>query len=305
MRYVYGPVPSRRLGWSLGVDLIPAKTCTFNCIYCQLGRSRTLTLERSEYVPFDGVLEEIREKTACRPDYITISGSGEPTLYSRLGELLDQIRSLTDVPLAVLTNGSLLWREDVREELKAASLVIPSLDAGNAAMFATINRPHGDLDFEQVLQGLVDFRESFAGQIWLEILLVAGFTANNSEIQDLSRCVERIRPDRVQLNTVTRPPAEDYAVAVPPHELLEYAQQFRPVAEVIGDAPSTHARNRCADITQDTLGLIRRRPCTLQDVANGLGIHVLEAVKHLEILTADARVHSTMIGSKVFYMARF
>ncbi|MCC6697086.1 MAG: radical SAM protein [Candidatus Hydrogenedentes bacterium] len=304
MRYVYGPVPSRRLGWSLGVDLIPAKTCTFNCIYCQLGKSRTVTLERSEYVPFDAVEKEIRETLACRPDYITISGSGEPTLYSRLGELLERIRSLTDVPLAVLTNGSLFWREEVRAELKAASLVIPSLDAGNADMFAVINRPHGDLDFDQVVQGLVDFRESFAGQIWLEILLVASFTANPKEIGDLVRCVERIRPDRVQLNTVTRPPAEECALAVPTDELREYAQLFRPVAEVIGEAPSTHARRRCADITQDILGLIRRRPCTLQDVANGLGIHVLEAVKHLEILTADARVHSTVIGSKVFYMAR-
>jgi wyosine [tRNA(Phe)-imidazoG37] synthetase (radical SAM superfamily) len=304
MRYVYGPVPSRRLGLSLGVDVVPAKKCSYNCIYCQLGSSRLRTIERAECVPLDEVEAEIRESVRCAPDYITISGSGEPTIYSQLGELIGRIRAFTSIPVAVLTNGSLLWRKDVRAELSRASLVMPSLDAGNTAMFAAVNRPHEDLSFELVLQGLIDFRREYQGQIWLEILLVAGFTDAPKEIHDLAQCVARIRPDRVQLNTVTRPPAEAFAAAVPASELHSYATLFSPVAEVIGEAAESHAKRKCSSKTEDVLSLIQRRPCTLQDVVNGLGIHVLEAVKHIEILSAEAHVYSVTDGSKVFYLPK-
>jgi wyosine [tRNA(Phe)-imidazoG37] synthetase (radical SAM superfamily) len=303
MKYVYGPVPSRRLGLSLGVDVVPAKSCSFNCIYCQLGRSKHLTVERAEYVPLEEVEAQVREQLLCDPDYITISGSGEPTLYARLGELIDRIRSATTIPVAVLTNGSLLWRDDVRKELIAASLVIPSLDAGNADMFAKVNRPHQDLSFERVLQGIIDFQRIFRGELWLEALLVKGFTASRREVEDLARCATRIRPDRVQLNTVTRPPAEPYAVAVPPAELREFAELFSPVAEVIGDVAESHAKRKCSSTTMDVLSLIERRPCTIQDVADGLGIHVLEVVKHIEILNGEARVKSKSAGSKMYYVA--
>jgi len=125
MTYIFGPVPSRRLGRSLGVDLVPFKTCTYDCIYCQLGRTTNKTAERREWVPLNEVLAELQDKLATKPDYITLSGSGEPTLYSRLDDLIDRIRSMTDVPVAVLTNGSLLWQKEVRRQLMDAHLVIP------------------------------------------------------------------------------------------------------------------------------------------------------------------------------------
>ena len=154
MSHVFGPVPSRRLGRSLGVDLVPFKTCTYDCVYCQLGRTTNKTMERREWVPLDEVLAELKAKLHCRPDYITLSGSGEPTLYSRMGELIERVQSMTDTPVAVLTNGSLLWQSEVRAQVMAADLVIPSLDAGNAPMFSAVNRPHETIAFERMIDGL-------------------------------------------------------------------------------------------------------------------------------------------------------
>jgi len=156
--YVFGPVPSRRIGRSLGVDLVPFKTCTYDCIYCQLGSTTNRTLERREWVPMDAVLEELKSKLVCCPDYITLSGSGEPTLYSRLGELIEHIQAMSGVPVAVLTNGSLLWQKEVREEVSLADLVLPSLDADNDDNFQFINRPHPGITFDQMVEGLVAYR---------------------------------------------------------------------------------------------------------------------------------------------------
>ncbi len=169
MTYIFGPVPSRRLGRSLGVDLVPFKTCSYDCIYCQLGRTTNQTVERREWVPLDAVLAELRGKLASQPDYITLSGSGEPTLYSRLDELIDGIRAMTEVPIAVLTNGSLLWQPEVRSKLLRAHLVIPSLDAGDERTFQAIDRPHGTISFKRMLWGLIDFRREYQGQYWLEV----------------------------------------------------------------------------------------------------------------------------------------
>ena len=170
--YVFGPVPSRRLGRSLGVDLVPHKTCSYDCIYCQLGATTCKTTERKEWVPLDDVLEQLKAKLSTAPDYITLSGSGEPTLYSRAEELIDRIKAMTDVPVAVLTNGSLLWQEEVRRQFMKADLVIPSLDAGDEGMFRLVNRPHEDVTFERMLAGLVDFRREFRGAYWLEVFVL-------------------------------------------------------------------------------------------------------------------------------------
>jgi wyosine [tRNA(Phe)-imidazoG37] synthetase (radical SAM superfamily) len=164
--HVFGPVPSRRLGRSLGVDLVPFKTCTYDCIYCQLGRTTCKTTERKEWVPLDSVLENVKEKLPSNPDYITLSGSGEPTLFSRVDELIDRIKAVTDVPVAVLTNGSLLWHEDVRRQLMGADLVIPSLDAGDEAMFRLVNRPCEEISFEQMLLTPAFLMNTFTGSAW-------------------------------------------------------------------------------------------------------------------------------------------
>ena len=217
--YVFGPVPSRRLGKSLGIDLVPLKTCTYDCIYCQLGRTTNRTICRKPYVSGKAVVRQLEGKLSSlseKPDYITFSGSGEPTLNSELGWVIEQISGLTKIPIAVLTNGSLLHLESVRRALREVDLVIPSLDAGNAQLYRMINRPHPSLNFSQVLRGLEEFRKEFGGSIWLEVMLCGGINDERKEISRIRDLIGKIGPDRVQLNTVYRPPAEDFAFPLPP-----------------------------------------------------------------------------------------
>jgi wyosine [tRNA(Phe)-imidazoG37] synthetase (radical SAM superfamily) len=301
MGCIYGPVPSRRLGRSLGVDLVPFKTCTYDCIYCQLGRTTNKTVERREWVPLEGVVSELKAKLASRPDYVTLSGSGEPTLYSRLDELIDGIRSMTDIPVAVLTNGSLLWQEQVRRQLMNADLVIPSLDAGHSGMFQTVNRPHESISFERMLEGLIAFRAEFHGEYWLEVLLLAGYTAVDAETRKIADCVRRIRPDRVQLNTATRPTAEDFAARVDRRRLAELAGRFDPPAEVIADYRSIHARSDLKAGRENVLDMIRRRPCCLEDIVDGLGMHRNEVIKHIETLDAAGLLEKRTTGRRLYY----
>ena len=302
--YIFGPVPSRRLGRSLGVDLVPFKTCSYDCIYCQLGRTTCKTTERKEWAPLETVLEELKDKLATRPDYITLSGSGEPTLFSRVGELIGRIKDMTDIPLAVLTNGSLLWRRDVRDQLMQADLVIPSLDAGDEATFQAVNRPHPDIAFETMLSGLIAFRNEFRGQYWLEVMLLAGHTAMEASVKTLAECARRIGPDRVQLNTVTRPPCEDFARGVPSDRLAELAQMFDPPAEVIADFHGVHELGEFAAGQREVLEMLRRRPCSIEDIAAGLGMHRNEVVKYLKDLADRGLAELSSAAGTVYYNTR-
>jgi len=228
MAYIFGPVPPRRLGRSLGVDLVPFKTCTYDCIYCQLGQTTRKTTLRQEGVPLDNVLAEMKDKLALRPDYITLSGSGEPTLYSRLDELIDRVRATTRVPIAVLTNGSLLWQDEVRRQLMDAHVVIRSLDAGSSDSFQAVNRPRRSVSFKQMLDGLITFRQQYHGQYWLEVFLLDGKTATDREVRMIAEAVGRIKPGRFQLNTATRPTAEESAVMVDRQRMEDLATLFPP-----------------------------------------------------------------------------
>ncbi|MBN2106782.1 MAG: radical SAM protein [Deltaproteobacteria bacterium] len=300
--FTFGPVPSRRLGRSLGVDLVPLKTCTYDCLYCQLGRTTNKTVERKEWAgPLEAIVAEVKEKLTTRPDYITLSGSGEPTLYSRIAELIDRIHGITDIPVAVLTNGSLLWDKTVRQEIASADLVIPSLDAGDAAMFAAVNRPCGGILFEQMLEGLITFRQEYRGACWLEILLLGGYTAIAAEVHKLEACVRKIKPDRVQLNTVTRPPAEEYAAFVNKTRLHELARLFHPAAEVIADFEDARHSAEATAGHQDIISLLQRRPCTAGDIASGLGLHRNEVAKYLEHDLAQGKLEKCRIGGEVYY----
>jgi wyosine [tRNA(Phe)-imidazoG37] synthetase (radical SAM superfamily) len=301
MKYVFGPVPSRRLGRSLGVDLVPFKTCSYDCIYCQLGETTRKTAERREWVPAAAVLDEIRERIASEPDWITLSGSGEPTLASRIGDLIEGIRAFTDIPVAVLTNGSLLWQPELRRELALADLIIPSLDAGDATLFEAVNRPHESLDFEEMAEGLVLLGESFQGKIWLEICLLAGYTANPAEAEKISVMARRIGPDRVQLNTVTRPPAAPFALPAEKQKLEALTDLFEPEAEIIADFQQVHQRKDFAAARDRVLQLIGRRPCSADDTAAGLGIHRNEAIKHLEELLSEGRIETVRVDERFYY----
>jgi wyosine [tRNA(Phe)-imidazoG37] synthetase (radical SAM superfamily) len=303
MSQVFGPVPSRRLGRSLGVDLVPFKTCSYDCIYCQLGRTTEKTLERRAWTSVDSVLGEIKEKLATKPDYITLSGSGEPTLCTRLGDLIEGVRSITTIPVAVLTNGSLLWKPEVRQEIIGANLIVPSLDAGDARLFEAVNRPAGGLVFEQMVDGLGAMREEFAGDFWLEVFLLDGYTADIPEIKKINAHVKRIKPDRVQINTVTRPPAEPFARAATRPKLEELTRFFTQEAEVIADFQAVHAQADFTATRDAVLQLLERRPCSLDDLREGLGIHRNEIVKYIEELLATGQIEIVKAADLTFYRA--
>jgi wyosine [tRNA(Phe)-imidazoG37] synthetase (radical SAM superfamily) len=294
---------SRRLGRSLGVDLVPFKVCTYDCIYCQLGRTTSTTIERRQYIPVDDVLEEVKTAltAAPLPDTITLAGSGEPTLNDHTGDLIRGLKRLTRIPVAVLTNGSLLWMDHVREELREADIVLPSLDAGDETLFRLINRPHGDIGFERVIGGLVEFTARFTGSVWLEIFLLAGVTAIASEVEKISTLARRVRPARIQLNTVARPPAESFALPVGVQQLVKFSRSFTPHGEVIPEIRFVEGQHATGRPDEELLALLSRRPCTLEDVAGGLGIHVGEAAKQLAVLTRKGRVRQVHLSAKCFY----
>jgi wyosine [tRNA(Phe)-imidazoG37] synthetase (radical SAM superfamily) len=305
-KYVFGPVPSRRLGRSLGVDPVPLKTCTYDCIYCQLGRTLNRTVQRSEYVPLPAVLEELRQKLAgCStpPDYVTVSGSGEPTLYSRLGDLIHGIREITRVPVAVLTNGSLLWDPEVRAACAEADLVMPSLDAGDEGLFQYINRPHECLEFARVVEGLTEFREEYRGHIWLEVFLLAGINAIEADVRRLKAVVERISPEKIQLNTAIRPSAQEFAVPVAAERLEKFRLMIGPKCEIIAAAPPHAMGPEVEAQQQDVLDLLRRRPCSVLDVAAGLSIRRNEAAKHLNALEKAGLVQWELRDGVLYYKA--
>lgn len=301
MSYTFGPVPSRRLGRSLGIDLVPFKTCTYDCIYCQLGPTTNKTVERTEFVSWGPVLADISRKQNSHFDYITLSGSGEPTLCTGLDELIRRIKVITSVPVAVLTNGSLLWRSDVRRELQQADLVIPSLDAGDESRFQHINRPHDSISFAQMLEGLIAFRREFHGQYWLEVFLLAGYTSVDVEVNKIAEWVKRIGPDRVHLNTVTRPPAQSFAEPVPRERLARLAGLFSPQAEVIADYPHTAPQDEAGASENDILEMLRRRPCSVQDIVSALGLHTNEVIKYADEMCRQKRIEPVVERQGVYY----
>ncbi len=298
IRHVFGPVNSRRLGLSLGIDLIPYKTCTYSCIYCQLGRTTNLCLHRQDYVPTSVILAELDRKldSGLTPAYITLAGSGEPTLHARLGNLINGIKKRTSIPIAVLTNGSLLWRKKVRHELKEADIVIPSLDAGNERMFQYVNRPHKDLTFDKVVSGMELFLGSFPGRVWLEVFVLGGVTDRDDEIQQMVEITKRIGPEKIQLNTVARPPAEDYAFAVPLERLSAIAKAFGTRCETVAGQSLEMLDAPLSATNEDVLNLLKRRPCSSKDVAIGLCIPLCMALKLIDGLVEEGKVQPDRHG---------
>ncbi|GAB4335566.1 MAG: radical SAM protein [Candidatus Abyssubacteria bacterium] len=303
--YVFGPVPSRRLGRSLGVDLVPYKTCSYDCTYCQLGRTTVRTIERTPYVPLSEVLDQLWRvlDEGEQPDYITLSGSGEPTLHSEFGRLIHAVKARSRVPIAVLTNGSLLWDEAVRNALIEADLVVPSLDAGDNDLFQRINRPDPRIVFETMVRGLVEFRQLYTGKIWLEVFLLDGTNTTPMALQRIRQHLDAMSPDKIQLNTAVRPPAEEYALRVSDSELMRIRQFFGDKAEIIAPYEGTPDTQKKKALHDEILTLLRRRPCTLDDVSNGLGVHRNEALKHLERLKEQDLVREIRRDGLIYFQA--
>ena len=304
-KYLFGPVPSRRLGRSLGVDIVPLKICSQNCIYCQLGVNADTTIERREYVDINEVLAELKSAVdeGLDADYITLTGSGEPTLNSRLGDLIDRIREISDIPIAILTNANLFFESDVRAACCKADVVSPSLDAGDIETFKKMNRPHESINFNTFVQGLYDFRQEYKGQIWLEVFFCQGVNTSDEQIEKTRSIIEHISPDRIQLNTSVRPTVEKEAVRVSEDDMNRIAAMIGSNAEVV--ASFSKQQQVKADIdTEKVIELLKRRPCTMEDVANGLSTDIDCLEKIITDLIAKGFVQSEQKDSSTYYSVK-
>lgn len=282
---------------------MPFKTCTYDCVYCQLGRTTDKTVLRQEYVPLGEVLQELALalQIGPPPDYITLAGSGEPTLFEPLGELISGIKARTEVPVVVLTNGSLLGDPQIRRELAQADVLMPSLDAGSDGLFQRINRPHPQIVFEQMVEGLVASRREFPGAYWLEVMLLAGLTDEAEAFADLATAVERISPDRTYLNTVVRPPSESWAKPVCTKALEECAERLGPQCQIPPEHVSVPEVEGRAGAGEAVVALLSRRPCRLEDLCAGLAMHRNEVLKYLGHLLRTGQVAGEVLGGETYY----
>ena len=304
--FVYGPVPSRRLGRSLGVDLVPYKVCSYDCIYCQLGRTKEKTIERKPYIPAGRILDQLYQKLkqGVSADYITVAGSGEPTLNTQIGSLIHEIKKNAKIPVAVLTNGSLLGDSQVRESIMEANVVLPSLDAHDQEGFEAINRPHSEIEFETMVEGLIAFRKEYSGEIWLEVFILEGINAREADAMQFKYWIERVNPEKVHINTAVRPSAEIYARQVAPEEMARFCKILGEKAEVITPYKELERHERKADVEEDLLNLLARRPCTLDDIASGLSVHRNEILKYIEPLVKSHRIDMVKKNSGVYYQPK-
>jgi len=308
-KYLFGPVPSRRLGMSLGVDLIPRKVCSFNCVYCEVGKTTNLTTERKEYVLYDEVIYELDHyfKNNPDPDYITFSGSGEPLLNSRIGDVLDYIKEKRpDIPVAVLTNGSLFYNPEVRKELLKADVVLPSLDAATEETFKKINIPAHNISLKNYIKGLVEFRKEFKGKIWLEIFILPDYNLNNKDLDALKSAILEIKPDMVQLNTLDRPGVIP-GLKPANHKDFEYIITYWGL-DNIKIISSVQKRKNILSYRKDAenaiLETIARRPCTIDDLSRILGMHVNEINKYIDVLESDGKIQTVRQTRGIFYQLK-
>jgi wyosine [tRNA(Phe)-imidazoG37] synthetase (radical SAM superfamily) len=305
-KYLFGPVPSRRLGMSLGIDLIPKKVCSLDCVYCEVGKTTKLTTDRLEYVKYDKVIAELKHYMSNKPkiDFITFSGSGEPTLNNRIGDVLNFIKdNYPEVRTAVLTNGTLLSDKKLREELRQIDVILPSLDAASQKAFEKINRAHSKLSLQNYIQGLVDLRNEYEGKIWLEILFLKGYNDSDNELNKLKEAILKIKPDRIQLNTLDRTGTEEGLIPLTKKE-LQYVIDFwdLPNVEIIASQfERTVIESYREDVESAILETIARRPCTLDDLHSFLGIHVNEINKYLGVLEANSKIETIHLERGVFY----
>lgn len=304
-KYLFGPVPSRRLGISLGIDLVPKKICTLDCVYCEVGKTTQLTTERKEYVKLNKIKEELNHFFLNNPDpdYLTLSGSGEPTLNIHTGEIIEYLKEIKpNLPIAVITNGTLLSDKSVRKELMRADVVLPSLDAISQETFNKINRPAPNLNIEEYIQGLIDFKKEFNGEIWLEIFILPGYNDSKEELIKMKELLKLIKPNLIQLNTLDRPGTIDGIRAATEEELnniIDYLglENIQIISKVKNRKNILSYRK---DIESTILETISRRPCTPEDLSIILGLHINELNKYLGTLIKDNIIETQQLERGLF-----
>ena len=310
MKMVYGPVPSRRLGRSLGVNPIPLKTCNYSCVYCQLGRATQMTNQRRDFFPPEEILNEIKRAIELHSgggeiDFVTFIGEGEPTLCKSIGWLIRETKEIADMPIAVDTNGSLLYREDVRNDLSQADVVMPSLDAGTAKTFRRINRPYRGIDFEAVVEGMEKFRQEYDGEIWLEVMLVKGINDSEEELEAIKSRLEKIEPDRIYINVPIRPPAESWAVP-PDTEAITLAHAILGdgnVVDIAAEETGEFSIEGFANPKDAILAIIRRHPMREEQVIETLKkFGVKDIHDDLKRLEESGKIKKVKYREKVFWL---
>jgi wyosine [tRNA(Phe)-imidazoG37] synthetase (radical SAM superfamily) len=304
--YIFGPVPSRRLGLSLGVDVIPKKVCTLDCVYCEVGPTDKRALRRREYFPAEAIIAEVEQALSARAgiDYVSFSGSGEPTLNSKLGEIIRAVKQSTSIPVAVITNGTLLSWEDVRYDLLDADVVLPSLDAVTQEVFERIDRPHPQLRIESIIEGLKQFRKEFKGQLWLEIMFAKGYNDSEDETRRMKDVIKQIQPDKIQLNTVTRPPSENGVEPVSHERLKEIQTVFGERCEIIGLFDKRDGEQSTKSSPAEILALLERRAMTLDGLMSSQNATRDSIVDSLRALKAAGLIHSFVHQSEEHFRAK-
>jgi wyosine [tRNA(Phe)-imidazoG37] synthetase (radical SAM superfamily) len=305
-KYLFGPVPSRRLGVSLGIDLVPKKVCSLNCVYCEVGKTTNLTTKRAEYIKYDEIIKELTDfmKDTPKLDYITFSGSGEPTLNIYLGKIIKYIKdNYKNVKLALLTNGTLFDDSDLRKEIADIDVILPSLDAGSDKVFRRIDRAAKELNLETYINGLVNLRNEYSGKIWLEVFLLKGYNDSKEELLLIKNAILKINPDKIQLNTLDRPGAISNLKALTENELNEVIKFWNlSNIEVIANPPQrVNISSYNDDIENKILNMISRRPSTLNDLHNLLGVHINEINKYLGVLEENNKIETIEQNRGVFY----
>lgn len=302
--YLFGPVPSRRLGISLGVDLVPFKTCTLDCVYCECGETTLLTNKRREYVPAEAVICELEEYLSSLPrlDYITFSGSGEPTLNSEIGRIVDYLKSeFPRYKLCLLTNGTLFSSKAVRQAVDRIDMIIPSLDAASEAGFKAINRPHKDIHCRDLISGLIELREQYRGTLMMEIFIVPGLNDTAEEMALIKKALTEIKPDRVQVGTLDRPGTEEWVQAADNSKLKEIAAHLDQAELIEEFAERENIASFDSSISEQIRQIVSRRPCTVKDLIQVTGKHQAEIEKYIEYLMKKGIIEVDRMARGTFF----
>ncbi len=306
MKHLFGPVNSRRLGLSLGIDLLPGKTCSFDCIYCELGSTTSLTCEQREYIPTSHILNDIDTFFAdatrsSRIDVYTVTASGEPTLHSGIGDIIKHLKGKTNKPVVVLTNSSLLHLKSVRRDLLPADIIIPSLDAASPESFRKINRPALGINLEGIIEGIAALKNELPGSLWLEILFSKGINDTDHDITALNRAIRKINPDRIQCNTVARPPAESFAAALSADEMQDVMTKLQGPVDIIHDFPEKHIGHHRLTAEKEILAMLHRRPCTANHICQALHLSPKPTAELLESLLGSRQLRKTTHNNEYYF----
>jgi len=306
VKYVYGPVPSRRLGRSLGIDPLPSKTCNYQCIYCQLGKTTNFTNKRENFFPKKEIITEMEEYIILNEkniDYITFVGSGEPTLYKDLGDLILKAKEFSNKPICVITNGALLYDDEVKEELMIADIVLPSLDAGDEKSFIKINRPHPSIKFEEVIQGFIDFNKKFKNKFWIEIMIMKGINDIKEELIKIKDKLDLIKPDRIDINVPIRPPAENW-VKCPNKDIIPLLN------DVFGDYNDINFPEMgkfgfySSNFEKELLSIIERHPMRQDQIIGTFSSKEFtkgKILRQLKVLELEKKIEKKIYNDKIFW----